>query len=313
MNIKELHSFKLSDAVKFHDKLNPKLWVGMKMQPVVRNSLLKIASDFLDYLGISSLDVKDITLSGSNAAYSYTDHSDIDLHIVVDFNKLNPDDVYQELFASKKNLYNEGHKIKIRDISVECYVQDSNQPHVSLGEYSILNNKWLKIPSKRRANFDQTATRAKYEKLKHVVEHALKSTDPKFISNLLLKIKRYRSAGLEKGGEFSPENLAYKAIKSQGVIDKLYKRRDLMHGRQLSIENTVNEGRKLTDLVAQFQQALKETKFDYSNVPSREDFINNYAIREAFQQKVARHCWDRMDLGESFADIQASLVFGHFF
>jgi hypothetical protein len=186
-----------------------------------------------------------------------------DFHIVIDFTKLNPDEVYQELFASKKNLYNEGHKIKIRGISVECYVQDSNQPHVSLGEYSILKNSWVKIPSKRRANFDQDSTRVKYEKLKQVVEHALKSTDPKFISDVLLKIKRYRSAGLEKGGEFSPENLAYKAVRAQGAIDKLYKRRDLMHGKQLSIENTViKEDRELTELVAQFKQSLNETNFD---------------------------------------------------
>ena len=47
MNLKELNSFKLSDAVTFHDKLNPKLWNGTKLRPEVRDQLLKIAEDFL--------------------------------------------------------------------------------------------------------------------------------------------------------------------------------------------------------------------------------------------------------------------------
>jgi hypothetical protein len=76
MDIKELHSFKLSDAVKFHDRLNPKLFKNEKLDPEVRKQLLIIAQDFMQELGISGLNVKDITLSGSNAAYTYTKHSD---------------------------------------------------------------------------------------------------------------------------------------------------------------------------------------------------------------------------------------------
>ena len=79
MNLKELNSFKLSDAVTFHDKLNPKLWNGTKLRPEVREQLLKIAEDFLSELGVNDLDVNDITISGSNAAYSYTKYSDLEI------------------------------------------------------------------------------------------------------------------------------------------------------------------------------------------------------------------------------------------
>ena len=85
MNLHELDTYKLSDAVKFHNRLNPKLWGrDEKLRPEVRGKLLEIAADFQEFLGISDLEVKDITLSGSNAAYSYTPHSDIDLHLVVE-------------------------------------------------------------------------------------------------------------------------------------------------------------------------------------------------------------------------------------
>ena len=236
MNLKELNSFKLSDAVTFHDKLNPKLWNGTKLRPEVRNQLIKIAEDFLQELGVHDLDVKDITISGSNAAYSYTKYSDLDLHILVDMGNLPVDEVYKELFNAKKTIYNESHDIKIHNIPVELYVQDSREPVVSLGEYSVLNDEWVRIPTKRRSDFDQTATKIKYEKLLSLIEIALKSRKYSKVKHIIDTVKRYRQAGLDKGGEFGPENLAYKMLRSQGYITKLYDLRDKLHSEKLSFE-----------------------------------------------------------------------------
>jgi len=236
MDLKELHSFKMSDAVTFHDNLNPKLFRGQHLRPEVELQLKTIAEDFLQEMGIHDLDVRDITISGSNAAYSYTDHSDLDLHILVNMNDLPNDKVYREFFKAKKDLYNDSHDITINKIPVELYIQDAAEPVVSLGEYSIKDKKWLKIPTKRRANFDQTATKAKYEKLLDIIETALKSNKLSKIQKVLKKIKQYRQAGLDKGGEFGPENLAYKALRSQGYITKLYDLRDKLHSKKLSVE-----------------------------------------------------------------------------
>lgn len=242
MDIKELRSFKLSDAVKFHDRLNPKLFKNEKLDPEVRKQLLIIAQDFMQELGVSGLNVEDITLSGSNAAYTYTKHSDADLHILIDMSKLPEDEVYRELFNSKKNLYNDSHDITVHGIPVELYVQDTNEPVKSLGEYSVLNDKWINIPKKRRATLDITNTRLKFQKLIEIIEIAIKSQDVEKINTLLGLIRRYRQAGLDKGGEFSPENLAFKALRSQGMIDKLRNVKNKLHSKDLSIEN-VNESR----------------------------------------------------------------------
>jgi hypothetical protein len=243
MDINELQSFKLSDAVKFHDELNPKLWtVDDKLLPEVQEQLEKIAEDFLMSLGISDLKVKDITISGSNAAYSYTPHSDLDLHILVDFNELPDDEVYKELFNAKKTVYNDTHDIKINDIPVELYVQDTNQKHASLGEYSIKNKDWVKFPIKRRANLDQKETRLKYEKLGNLVELAIKLKDVERINQVLSTLKRYRRAGLDKTGEFGPENLAYKLIRTQGLFQALIDTKNEIHSKNLSLpENNVLE------------------------------------------------------------------------
>ena len=237
MNINELHSFKLSDAVKFHSKLNPKLWVGNRLKLRVRSALLEIAKDFIAYLGISKLEVKDVTISGSNSAYSYTDHSDIDLHILIDFSKLDDDEVYRELFNAKKALYNDYNKITIYGIEVECYVQDSNEPAVTLGEFSVMHNRWIKLPSKRRANLNQTSTKLKFQKLRELVLHAIKSNNNTMVNELIRKIQKYRQSGLSRGGEFSPENLAFKLVRNMGLLDKLYNHRNNLHGKELSIEN----------------------------------------------------------------------------
>ena len=235
MDLKELHSFKLSDAVTFHDNLNPKLFRGQHLHPEVELQLKNIAQDFLQEMGIHDLDVRDITISGSNAAYSYTDHSDLDLHILVNMDDLPNDDIYREFFTAKKDLYNDSHDITINKIPVELYIQDAAEPVVSLGEYSIKDKKWLRLPTKRRANFDQTATKAKYEKLLNVIEKTLKSDKINKVNKVLKKIKQYRQAGLDKGGEFGPENLAYKALRSQGYITKLYDLRDKLHSKHLSL------------------------------------------------------------------------------
>ena len=68
MQLSELESFKLSDAVHFHDELNPAIFEGDTMKPEVREQLLTIAEDFVEHLGINHIDIEDITISGSSAA-----------------------------------------------------------------------------------------------------------------------------------------------------------------------------------------------------------------------------------------------------
>ena len=288
MNLKELNSFKLSDAVTFHDKLNPKLWNGTKLRPEVREQLLKIAEDFLTELGVHDLDVKDITISGSNAAYSYTKYSDLDLHILVDMGNLPVDEVYRELFTAKKTIYNDTHDITIHKIPVELYVQDSRQPVVSLGEYSVMNDQWIKIPTKRRSDFDQTATKSKYEKLLSLIEIALQSKQYSKVKHIIDTIKRYRQAGLDKGGEFGPENLAYKMLRSQGYITKLYDLRDKLHSEKLSFETMYQNIDEETN--HWYDAGVKDAQRDAKQYPDRVvKKLNPRTRLKTMQDKRARH------------------------
>lgn len=221
MDINELETFRLEDAVKFHDRLNPKLWgADENLLPEVREKLLAIAEDFREFLGISDLKIQDITVSGSNAAYTYTAHSDIDLHLVVDFPTEN-NEVYRELFDAKKYQYNDQHNFKIGGADVELYVQDADQTHVSQGIYSVRDDRWISVPKRRKPDVNDISVKSKYEDIGHRVDAAIESGSLEQMEAIAKKIREMRQAGLEKTGEFGAENLAFKVLRNNGTLEKL--------------------------------------------------------------------------------------------
>ena len=224
--------------VQFHDELNPAIWQDGKMRPDVRANLLKIAEDFKDSLGIRLEGLKDITVSGSNAAYSYTPKSDIDLHLVADIPEADEDNLYRELFDAKKYQYNTEHDYKIRGYDVELYVQDANQPHVSQGIYSVMHDEWIKEPAPVVGGFDKEATMDKYNNLKELIKLAIKSENFFLADKLRLTIKKYRQTGLHATGEFGPENLAFKALRANGYLEKLYQLLNDLKDKSLSIHES---------------------------------------------------------------------------
>lgn len=224
---------KQNSGVKFHDTLNPKLFYNQTMKPEIRQHLLKIAQDFMDNLGIEDPD--DITISGSNAAYTYTPFSDIDLHIIYDYLTVSDKEVYQELYKVKKVLYNDKYDIKVKDIPVELYVQDVDETHFSLGIYSVLHNRWISRPTKTSAKINHDEVKEKYKNLKEVINLALKADNVKQVNRVIDTIKRYRQAGLTKGGEFSPENIAFKMARNADLLTKLFAYRDELHSASLSL------------------------------------------------------------------------------
>jgi hypothetical protein len=238
MDIKELEDYRLSDAVKFHTHLNPRIWgTDEHLLPEVREKLLAIAADFKEFLGLD-LEVKDITISGSNAAYTYTDHSDIDLHLVADLPKADIGELYRELFDAKKYQYNDQHDFTIGGYPVELYVQNASQDHKSQGIYSIVNNDWVSVPKRRQPDIDDISVKSKYEDLGHRIESAIKLGDVKQLEQLGSKVREFRQAGLDQTGEFGPENLAFKVLRSNGTLDRLRAARQAAKNQELSIDET---------------------------------------------------------------------------
>lgn len=224
--------FSLSQAVVFHDDLNPKIFANGKMKPEIRDGLLEIAKHFEEFIGVE-LSVEDITISGSNAAFSYTPTSDIDLHIVVKV----PDEVaYKELLDAKKNVYNTQHDIKVKGIDVELYAQDVKEEHHSLGIYSVLNDDWVDEPKRQEVSIDDQDVRNMYRNYRDRIRMVLSQDRLVVAKDMAKDIKRMRQSGLSRSGEFGTENLAFKMLRSQGWIDKLHSYIHHLQDKELSIE-----------------------------------------------------------------------------
>jgi hypothetical protein len=224
--------FSISNAVVFHDELNPKLFEEDKLKPNIRKALLKIAKHFEEFLGVE-LDLKDITISGSNAAFSYTPHSDLDLHLVVEV----PDKPeFRELLDAKKNVYNARHDIKVKGIDVELYAQDAEQEHHSLGIYSVLQDDWVSEPQQQDVDIDTQDVKDKYKNYRDRIILVLGKESLPVATDMWSDIKRMRQAGLESNGEFGTENLVFKMLRSQGWIEKLSDYIGTLQDDELSVE-----------------------------------------------------------------------------
>ena len=229
MNVQELSISPIAHS----DTLNPKLWDNDTLIPEVRLQLMKIARHFADFLNVQKLNLRDITISGSNAGYGYSEYSDIDLHLVVDMPKDRPE--LAELYTAKKNQYNFTYNIKIKGIDVELYVQDNKQVHHSAGIYSVLNNKWLSEPKNTAPTINPSEIKSKARNYAGRINQALKSKDLNTARETMDNIRRLRQAGLEAGGENSVENLAFKLLRARGQIDKLHKHITNLQSAELSI------------------------------------------------------------------------------
>lgn len=221
-------------SFRIKDKLDPTIWDLVDGQYVIkkniRQRLLIIADDFFDSLDLDFVDIQDVIFTGSLANYNWSNFSDIDLHIVLDFADVDKnEEIVKGYFNSKKSVWNDEHDIKIKGYDVEIYVQDIKEKHYSTGVYSLLHNKWLIKPSKDQKIKDSGMIKTKASDYMNLID-SLDSFYEKGYYNYLIKkidrikekIKKMRQTGLESGGEFSNENLIFKVLRRTGYIEKLY-------------------------------------------------------------------------------------------
>ena len=230
MRLRELQE--RSDLITVNRRLNPKIWNGDTLDLAVAQKLKEIALAFEEFIGID-LNVVDYTITGSNANYTWTEHSDLDLHLIV---AGEVGEGARELFNAKKALWGEQHNITIKGLPVECYVQGREEEHHSTGVYSIANNRWLVEPKKIKPEVDDSAVEAKKDSLIHDIETALLSKDLNKLRLVKEKITNMRKAGLERAGEWSVENLVFKILRNLGLIDEITDKIRELEDQELSLE-----------------------------------------------------------------------------
>ena len=217
--------------------LNEKFWDEDKhLNPRVRMKLLDVADTFYQTLETDWVKPVDIIFTGSLCNYNWSKYSDVDLHIVMNFDEVDErTEFVKDYFDSKKKLWNEQHEdLKIYGFPIELYVQDENEEHTASGIYSLYKDTWIKEPSQSTdiENIDKTKIASKLLKYSDVIDKlsdaAEVETDEYKIEKigekakaLFRKIKSIRKNALKNGNEFAPGNIFFKAMRRAGYIAKL--------------------------------------------------------------------------------------------
>ena len=231
-----LREFSDNNLVTINSDLNPNIWQGGRLDGKVRLKLLDIARAFVDFVGVD-LNIKDYTITGSNANYTWSKYSDLDLHVIIEGEI---SDEQRELFTAKKALWAEYHDITVKGLPVECYVQGQEETHHSTGVYSVVKNTWIIKPQRTEPNLDDQAVEAKKDSMLALIEQALLSKDLEKLRAVKDKITVMRRAGLDRAGEWSVENLVFKILRNLGLIDQITEKIRELEDAELSLEQQTN-------------------------------------------------------------------------
>ena len=239
---------KIINSFYLQDTFNPDLWDNpenpkkVSLKPEIRERLLRVANLFIEYLD-TDLFIQDIIFVGSLVGYNWSEFSDFDIHILIDLNESENKKLTEELFRLKKTVFNAAHDIRIKGYETELFVQDSNEENSIQGIYSILNNKWLKKPEKENFKVDKKKLISKANQWMDIIDGVLENAEDediddavKLVKKYREKLRKYRTCGLQKEGEYSYENLVFKFLRRNGYISKLENFKNEFVDKKLSLE-----------------------------------------------------------------------------
>ena len=263
------------------NSLNPNIWDGMKLNPKIRLKLLDIADDFWEFVDVKWVDPISIILTGSICNFNWSDASDIDLHLVVDYSEVDEKTEFvKQFFDMKKNEWNENHSsLEIMGFNVELYVQDSNADLASQGVYDLEENKWISEPSKPQGNFAEENESAisdiaarimtLIDELENEIAIAKDTYKSRYFGELASEfvshIHKMRHDSLEKQGEDSIGNMVYKVLRRSGYIDKIYDAIYLAYDK----ENSIDESKEPLNEYNVYYECITESTDIFSAAKSK--------------------------------------------
>lgn len=223
--------------------LFPKFWQDDILNTIVSRKLQQIADEVIDSLDLG-IDVEDVIITGSIASYNWHELSDIDLHIMLDFEKIDDNfDLVKRMLDQIRINWNKKHNIYIAGKEVELYFQHYTEPHEANGIWSLDLEKWLARPVRLDPEIDIKTTEKKAEAVAQSIEHLLDVFKEKkykeayeYSIKIRSKIAKMRQSGLSDEGIYSPENLAFKMLRNSGYLERLSAIKIQSYDKMMSLE-----------------------------------------------------------------------------
>jgi len=213
-------------SFKMNPTLNPYVWKNVELiRKPIKDVLIKIADEYWESLELG-FPYKDITMTGSLANFNWSKYSDLDLHIIFDMDELGEDaELIKSLLDVSTRKWNYDHNISIKGFDVEIYLQPEHITHYSTAVYSLINDEWIVEPTKQTVRLDKDSIRKKYKTYVKTVEDIkkLESNEEKIsrLDKLKDRISKMRKSGLEANGEFSVENIVFKLLRRNEIIETI--------------------------------------------------------------------------------------------
>ena len=202
--------------------LNPFIWKDNILRQEVKDALDNIVVQFVNELETNNIPIEivDVHIVGSNAAYNYDLTSDLDVHIVADFSNINCNEkVLELLYNFFKSYFNNKYNISIHGIKVELYIENKETPAKSNGIYSLVDDEWIKFPEQIDAievNIEQELScwLEEYNKI-------IASSNIELLQDFLNRLYIFRRDSLANEGEYGEGNLVFKYFRNNGYIDTI--------------------------------------------------------------------------------------------
>ncbi|MCK9428430.1 MAG: hypothetical protein M0R17_00285 [Candidatus Omnitrophica bacterium] len=205
-------------------ELNPKIWNNFNLVPDVADTAKKIAKDYSDFMlkNLKDAEVSEIYFTGSLANYNWSNYSDFDIHVIIDYSDINKDiDLVGDYFWDRTLLYRLDNKFEISGFEVELNINNITPLRKNAGVYSLLYDEWVQKPDTNKIIIDFKLVKEKAAAIMNMIDDS--RCDLNNLINIKEKIRKMRDSGIDKYGEFSIENLAFKILRRTGYIDKLKK------------------------------------------------------------------------------------------
>jgi hypothetical protein len=259
----------LNEKFELHDTLNPKLWdSNNNLLEDVKARLIDIVEQFKSTIDIP-LNIADVHLVGSNCNYNYTDKSDLDVHIISNFELLDASpELLQSFYNTAKSKFNADYDIKIRGIDIELYVMDINSTVTSNGIYSLMYDEWLKFPQKLMS-IPEIDVSTEYAEWESAINSALSSRSSNAVVELINNIYIVRKTSLETEGEYGRGNQLFKELRNNGLLDELKSYYKKFRSKELSLEHLALNEDSRSKLLTKSKQSKKGMQRFKRRVKSR--------------------------------------------
>ncbi len=220
---------KVDNAINLHTALNPYFFTNEQFNASIRKRFQQVSNYYFSKIKQKFPKAKliDILFVGSLAGYGYTDESDVDLHLLIDFNVTCDKALINEYVTLLRYIWH------VDKISVGNYPVQITPVSARIeqgGIYSLLNDQWIQKPRREQITYskEELINTIKTHQNELINLEKIYNSNPNPLNCQKLigyadELKAWRRQGLTERGITSMENIAFRVMRSLGDLDTLIK------------------------------------------------------------------------------------------